>query len=54
MTHASVPLARKAELGITGDLLRLSVGIEDEADILADLAQALERSRARGAVFAVA
>ena len=54
MTHASVPDSRKAELGITGDLLRLSVGIEDEPDLLADLAQALERSRARDVVFAVA
>ena len=54
MTHASVPEARKTELGITGDLVRLSVGIEDEADLLADLAQAFERSRLTGAVFAVA
>jgi cystathionine gamma-lyase len=42
MTHASVPPERKAELGITDDLIRLSVGIEDVADILADLAQALD------------
>jgi cystathionine gamma-synthase/cystathionine gamma-lyase len=42
MTHGSVPPARKAELGITDDLIRLSVGIEDEADILADLAGALD------------
>jgi cystathionine beta-lyase/cystathionine gamma-synthase len=42
MTHGSVPLQRKAELGITDDLIRLSVGIEDEADILNDLAQALD------------
>ena len=54
MTHGSVPAARKTELGITSDLLRLSVGIEDEADILVDLAQALDASRSRSAVFAVA
>ena len=44
MTRGSVPAERKRELGITDDLLRLSVGIEDEADIIGDLAQALERS----------
>ncbi|GAC1414902.1 MAG: cystathionine gamma-synthase [Candidatus Velthaea sp.] len=42
MTHGSVPHARKIELGITTDLLRLSVGIEDIDDIIADLAQALD------------
>jgi cystathionine beta-lyase/cystathionine gamma-synthase len=44
MTHGSVPADRKVELGLTQELLRLSVGIEDEADILADLAQAFERT----------
>jgi cystathionine beta-lyase/cystathionine gamma-synthase len=42
MTHGSVPPERKAELGITDDLLRLSVGIEDAADLLADLERALD------------
>jgi cystathionine beta-lyase/cystathionine gamma-synthase len=41
MTHASVPAARQAELGITPGLIRVSVGLEDEADLLADLEQAL-------------
>ncbi|MGH2447169.1 MAG: cystathionine gamma-synthase [Chloroflexota bacterium] len=41
MTHASVPEERRLAEGITGGLIRLSVGIEDEADLLADLAQAL-------------
>jgi cystathionine beta-lyase/cystathionine gamma-synthase len=54
MTHGSVPAARKAELGITPDLLRLSVGIEEEADIIGDLAFALEASRAAPRVFAIA
>jgi cystathionine beta-lyase/cystathionine gamma-synthase len=45
MTHASVSPERKRELGITEDLLRLSVGIEDEADLLADLDRAFEASR---------
>ena len=42
MTHASVPAARKEELGITDDLLRLSVGIEDLDDLVADLSRALD------------
>jgi cystathionine gamma-lyase/cystathionine beta-lyase/cystathionine gamma-lyase/homocysteine desulfhydrase len=41
MTHASVPEAKRAELGITDGLVRISVGIEDEADLLADVEQAL-------------
>jgi cystathionine beta-lyase/cystathionine gamma-synthase len=41
MTHASVPPEKRAELGITDGLVRLSVGIEDEADLVADLEQAL-------------
>src|SRR5262245_22201106 len=43
MTHASVPTERRAKLGITDRLVRLSVGIEDVDDLKADLAQALER-----------
>ena len=41
MTHASIPPARRAELGIGDDLVRLSVGVEDVEDLRADLAQAL-------------
>lgn len=41
MTHASVPAAKRAELGITDGLVRISVGIEDEADLVADVDQAL-------------
>ena len=41
MTHASVPPERRAMLGITDGLLRVSVGIEDIADLIDDLAQAL-------------
>ena len=40
MTHASIPAEKRAELGITDDLVRLSVGIEDEADLIADLEKA--------------
>jgi cystathionine gamma-lyase/cystathionine beta-lyase/cystathionine gamma-lyase/homocysteine desulfhydrase len=41
MTHASVPAARRAALGLTDGLVRLSVGIENVEDLLADLDQAL-------------
>ena len=54
MTHASVPAEQKRALGITDDLLRLSVGIEDEADLLADLALALDATLAQARAFAVA
>ena len=40
-THSRFSAERRAELGIAEDLLRLSVGIEDAADILADLDEAL-------------
>ncbi|TFE04176.1 bifunctional cystathionine gamma-lyase/homocysteine desulfhydrase [Jeotgalibacillus salarius] len=42
MTHASIPAERRAELGITDGLVRISVGIEDIEDLLSDLEQALE------------
>src|SRR5690606_5106114 len=41
MTHASIPAEKRAEIGITDDLVRLSVGIEDIDDLLEDLRQAL-------------
>ncbi len=42
MTHASLPAARREEIGIDDGLIRLSVGIEEVDDLIADLAQALE------------
>uniref|UniRef100_A0A8C3XCW9 Cystathionine gamma-lyase n=1 Tax=Cyanoderma ruficeps TaxID=181631 RepID=A0A8C3XCW9_9PASS len=42
MTHKSVPEDVREDLGITETLIRLSVGLEDEEDLLADLDQALE------------
>jgi cystathionine gamma-lyase/homocysteine desulfhydrase len=42
MTHASIPPERRAELGITDGLIRISVGIEDVEDLLEDLEQALK------------
>nr|XP_020452487.1 cystathionine gamma-lyase isoform X2 [Monopterus albus] len=41
MTHASVPEKERNVLGISDTLIRLSVGLEDEADIIKDLEQAL-------------
>ena len=41
MTHLSVPLARKLELGITDNLVRVSIGVEDAGDLIADFDQAL-------------
>ncbi len=41
MTHASVPPETRARLGISDTLIRLSVGIEECADLMADLARAL-------------
>jgi cystathionine beta-lyase/cystathionine gamma-synthase len=45
-THADIPADVRARLGISDRLLRLSVGIEDANDIIADLAQALEGEQA--------
>jgi len=43
MTHASVPRERRERMGLTDDLVRVSVGIEDIDDLREDLAQALDR-----------
>lgn len=43
MTHASIPEAERLALGITPGLLRLSVGIEDADDLIADLKAALQK-----------
>lgn len=45
MTHASIPEETKEMLGINDKLIRLSVGLETERDILADLDQALKASQ---------
>jgi cystathionine gamma-lyase len=44
MTHASVPAETRRALGISDSLIRLSVGIESRADLLADLEQALAKA----------
>ena len=41
MTHASVPEERRRDMGLTDSLVRLSVGIEDVEDLVADLDRAL-------------
>jgi cystathionine beta-lyase/cystathionine gamma-synthase len=43
MTHASVPPERRQQIGITDDMVRVSVGVEDIDDLQQDLAQALDR-----------
>jgi cystathionine gamma-lyase len=42
MTHASVPAAQRQELGISDSLVRISVGVEDIADLKEDLERALQ------------
>ena len=43
MTHASIPRERHADFGITDGLIRLSVGLEDQKDLIADLKNALQK-----------
>jgi cystathionine beta-lyase/cystathionine gamma-synthase len=43
MTHASVPPERRAELGITEGMVRLSCGVEDIGDLIGDLDHAFAR-----------
>ena len=42
MTHASVPPERRKEIGLTDSLVRISAGVEDIADLIDDLTQALD------------
>ncbi|MFO0505934.1 MAG: PLP-dependent transferase, partial [Chryseotalea sp.] len=43
MTHASIPKEERLKSGLTDSLMRLSIGVEDGEDLLADLNQALEK-----------
>ncbi len=45
MTHASIPKEIREKAGLTDELIRLSVGIEDGQDLISDLLQAIEKSR---------
>ena len=47
MTHASVPPARRRQIGLTDSMVRISAGIEDPQDLIDDLAQALGTAEAR-------
>ena len=42
MTHASIPKAEREKVGVTDSLIRLSVGVEDIDDLIADLNNALK------------
>jgi cystathionine beta-lyase/cystathionine gamma-synthase len=44
MTHAAVPVAMRQAMGLTDSLVRLSCGVEDPEDLIADLEQALTKS----------
>lgn len=46
MTHASVPANLRQKMGLTDSLVRLSCGIEDAADLMADLDQAFKKAQA--------
>lgn len=47
MTHASIPKDIRDKVGITEGLIRLSIGIENIDDLLADLEQAIEKSEVK-------
>ena len=43
MTHASVPREERLKSGLVDSLMRLSIGVEDAEDLIADLGQALDK-----------
>ena len=45
MTHADIPLAEQAAVGLTPALVRLSIGIENPDELIADIAQALKKAQ---------
>lgn len=42
MTHAAIPLEERIKLKLTDNLIRISVGLEETEDLIADLKQAFE------------
>ncbi len=52
MTHASIPREQRLAVGLTDSLIRLSVGVEDVEDLIADLDQALQQLGSVGQVAA--
>lgn len=51
MTHKSVPREKRYQSGVTDSLIRLSVGLEEPDDLIADLKQAIDKAAARNAGF---
>ena len=47
MSHASIPKEIREARGLPDDLVRISAGIEDEKDLIADLAQAMDKALAQ-------
>jgi cystathionine beta-lyase len=43
MTHKTIPAEKRKAAGVTDSLIRLSTGLEDTEDLIADLRQALDR-----------
>ena len=43
MTHSDIPLEDQAKIGIKPSMVRISVGLEDPEDLIADVAQALDK-----------
>jgi cystathionine beta-lyase/cystathionine gamma-synthase len=52
MTHASIPAATRAELGLSDTLIRLSPGCESPRDLVRDLTGALDRVKTAALVGA--
>jgi cystathionine gamma-lyase len=50
MTHMGIPKEQREAAGVFDDLVRLSCGVEDEVDLVADVLQALEKSVAAAKV----
>ncbi len=48
MTHADIPLEEQAAVGLTPALIRMSIGIEDREDLIADIGQALKKAQRAG------
>ena len=46
MTHKSIPAEKRRSAGVADSLIRLSVGLEDVEDLVADLEKAFEKSKA--------
>ena len=44
MTHFELPREERLKVGITDELIRLSIGIEDKSDLIEDLGQALDKA----------